>query len=42
MLYEDVSEVELCIYYHGRSQTYVPRDRVDTRTMVLAAKSDLI
>jgi len=28
MLYEDVSEEELCIYYHA-VQTYVVHDRVD-------------
>lgn len=28
MLYEDVSEKELCIYYHA-VQTYVVHDRVD-------------
>lgn len=28
MLYEDVSEEELCIYYHA-VQTYVVHDRID-------------
>lgn len=39
MLYEDVSEEELCIYYYA-VQTYVVHDRVDAEDGL--DKSDLI